>query len=482
MAQFKSQAQVAPPTMLSDSVASKLRAKIRAMPPEELQSEDGQLDQRRFKEHEAAREKWAAEHGKALRKTKLKLRVQSTLSRIAQDTSAVKETGEQTKANTDELLQRALGKIPEKRPDQTNAERKRELDQALANVPAWRAERKQMVALERQGAKEAAAEAKALKEAAVAGMPGAQGRKQKRTVPKASAGAAAEEASEALCETRRRIIERSGRQIAEITHIFREGKCPAGFKCGDEFGVRQLVGVFTEDELSSFEKQVDEMVAHDERWQANTLDISPPGATGDKKKRTKLFFPQYTYGPKQTPKRGDCAEVPLPPGQVCRQCRGAQTLITEQCNDIPDWIYHAERPCLASILVELGILENGWANSAILNMYHKRGGKLLGHFDSPHLFARPIIAVSRFSAKSLSFGVGGQGMQPQERHYTVDMPQGAVTIMYGFAANQINHAVKPVREKVASLLLRRMHPSLLGDKWVAKNTVQVNQASTPVGA
>ena len=46
--------------------------------------------------------------------------------------ASIRKTGEQTKANTDELLQRAQGKLPEKRPDQTAAERKRELDQALA--------------------------------------------------------------------------------------------------------------------------------------------------------------------------------------------------------------------------------------------------------------------------------------------------------------------------------------------------------------
>eukprot|EP00959_Pyramimonas_sp_CCMP1952_P174132 3638666-Pyramimonas_sp.AAC.1 len=55
------------------------------------------------------------------------------------------------------------------------------------------------------------------------------------------------------------------------------------------------------------------------------------------------------------------------------------------------------------------------------------------------------------------------------------MPRGAVTIMYGFAANHINHAVLPVRHRAASLLLRRMHPSLLGKEWCAKNTVVVNQ-------
>ena len=56
--------------------------------------------------------------------------------------------------NTDELLQRARGKIPEKRPDQTPAERVRELDLALASVPALRAERKQMAMLGRQQAAE----------------------------------------------------------------------------------------------------------------------------------------------------------------------------------------------------------------------------------------------------------------------------------------------------------------------------------------
>ena len=66
-----------------------------------------------------------------------------------------------------------------------------------------------------------------------------------------------------------------------------------------------------------------------------------------------------------------------------------------------------------------------------------------------------------------------------EHHYTVDMPRGAVTIMEGFAANQKNHGVKSVRGKVASLLLRRMHPELLAKKWVANNTAQVTQAPSP---
>ena len=169
---------------------------------------------------------------------------------------------------------------------------------------------------------------------------------------------------------------------------------------------------------------------------------------------------------------------PLPPGKVCKHCRGAQSLVTEECNSIPDWIYQPDRPCLASILVELGVLEDGWANSAILNVYNKHGGKLLAHFDSPHLFERPIIGISLFSAKSLSFGLKGLGMQPQEHHYTVHMPRGVVTIMEGCAANQINHGVLPVAEKAATLLLCRMHPSLLSEEWVASNTMLLRSAPT----
>ena len=56
-----------------------------------------------------------------------------------------------------------------------------------------------------------------------------------------------------------------------------------------------------------------DMVAHDERWLSNTLDVSPPGATGDQKARTKYFFPKYTYGERKTLKRGDSVAAPHAP-------------------------------------------------------------------------------------------------------------------------------------------------------------------------
>ena len=67
---------------------------------------------------------------------------------IRKQLDSIKAIGEATKDTTDELLTRAQGKIPQKRADQTAAERKCEIDAALANVPAMRAERKQMAALE----------------------------------------------------------------------------------------------------------------------------------------------------------------------------------------------------------------------------------------------------------------------------------------------------------------------------------------------
>ena len=280
---------------------------------------------------------------------------------------------------------------------------------------------------------------------------------------------------EAMCDKLERLIERNGRKITEVIYVFKEGKCPKGCNPGDEFGVKQFVGIFTEDELRGFERSVDEMLEHDEWWLENTLDVSPKEAIGAKKQRrerTKHFFPQYTYGGGHTPQLGDCGPTPLQPLQKCTKCGGAQAIVTEKCNDIPDWIYHPEQPCLAKTLIELGIIDDAWANSAILNTYHKRGGKLGAHTDSCHLFERPIVGLSLFGAKSLSFGLVGQGMKAAEHHYTVEQQRGMVTIVYGYAANKINHGVRWVRHKACTLLLRRVFPILLSPEWKEKNTMR----------
>ena len=56
------------------------------------------------------------------------------------------------------------------------------------------------------------------------------------------------------------------------------------------------------------------------------------------------------------------------------------------------------------------------------------------------------------------------------------MPRGSVTIMEGYAADRFNHGVRPVCGKVASLLIRRMHPQLLAGDWKASNTILCRSA------
>ena len=110
---------------------SKLRAKVDPSHPNYmgeawLSTPDGQAALRRTAAYDPGR----ATPGRSTVAAKLAIRKQL---------DSIKATGEATKANTDELLQRAHGKIPQKRSDQTAAERKRELDATPASVPALRA-------------------------------------------------------------------------------------------------------------------------------------------------------------------------------------------------------------------------------------------------------------------------------------------------------------------------------------------------------
>ena len=102
---------------------------------------------------------------------------------------SIQATAETTKANTEELIQRAQGKIPERPPNQSAAERKREIDQVLKSVPALRTERKQMADLERQEAKD---EKLAAQQQKSAGKRRRTTTSQNRTVVQTAATTAAE--------------------------------------------------------------------------------------------------------------------------------------------------------------------------------------------------------------------------------------------------------------------------------------------------
>ena len=96
----------------------------------------------------------------------------------------------------------------------------------------------------------------------------------------------------AMSEPRQQEVQRKDRTFTQITHVFREGRCPAGFNPGDEFGAKQYVNIFTEEELRSFENRVDDMIADDEPWLANTLDVSPPDAIGAMLPSLRRAYPQ----------------------------------------------------------------------------------------------------------------------------------------------------------------------------------------------
>ena len=147
--------QVPAATQDSKHTISKLRAKVdpehaNVMGEAWLASPDGQDALRRIAAYNPGR----ATPGRNTLAARIAVRTQL---------ASIKATAEETRDNTAQLLQRAQGKIPEKRPEQSAAERKREIDETLKSVPALRAERKQMAALERQGAKDAKLKERATK-------------------------------------------------------------------------------------------------------------------------------------------------------------------------------------------------------------------------------------------------------------------------------------------------------------------------------
>ena len=75
----------------------------------------------------------------------------------------------------------------------------------------------------------------------------------------------------------------------------------------------------------------------------------------------------------------------------------------------------------------------------VFNCYGK-AGSIAVHQDSKDLFERPIVSLRLFDSSVLSFGAYGVGMI--DREYKVPLPRGVVTLMEGFAADNISHCIK----------------------------------------
>ncbi|XP_066517760.1 RNA demethylase ALKBH5 [Hoplias malabaricus] len=191
--------------------------------------------------------------------------------------------------------------------------------------------------------------------------------------------------------------------------------------------------VFTSEECACIEAKIDEVVARAERglYREHTVDRAPL--------RNKYFFGEgYTYG-SQLERRG--------PGQERLYCKG-------EVDDIPSWV----NELVIGRLVARGLIPEGFVDSAVINDYQP-GGCIVSHVDPIHIFERPIVSVSFFSDSALCFGCKFRfrPIRVSEPVLCVPVRRGSVTVLSGYAADDITHCIRPqdIKERRAVIILRK---------------------------
>ncbi|XP_076004078.1 RNA demethylase ALKBH5 [Genypterus blacodes] len=191
--------------------------------------------------------------------------------------------------------------------------------------------------------------------------------------------------------------------------------------------------VFSPEDCAHIEEKIDEVVAKGEAglYREHTVDRAPL--------RNKYFFGEgYTYGA-QLEKRG--------PGQERLYRKG-------EVDDIPGWVHEL----VIKRLVSGGVIPEGFVNSAVINDYQP-GGCIVSHVDPLHIFARPIVSVSFFSDSALCFGCRFQfkPIRVSEPVFTLPVKRGSVTVLSGYAADEITHCIRPqdIKERRAVIILRK---------------------------
>ncbi|KAJ1072151.1 hypothetical protein K5549_015886, partial [Capra hircus] len=159
-------------------------------------------------------------------------------------------------------------------------------------------------------------------------------------------------------------------------------------------GIRQM-RLFSQDECAKIEARIDEVVSRAEKglYNEHTVDRAPL--------RNKYFFGEgYTYGA-QLQKRGPGQERLYPPGDV---------------DEIPEWVHQL-------------------------------------------IFERPIVSVSFFSDSALCFGCKFQFKPIRVSEPVLSLPvrRGSVTVLSGYAADEITHCIRPqdIKERRAVIILRK---------------------------
>ncbi|XP_030636411.1 RNA demethylase ALKBH5 [Chanos chanos] len=200
-------------------------------------------------------------------------------------------------------------------------------------------------------------------------------------------------------------------------------------------GITQ-VSIFTPEECARIEEKIDEVVARGDKglYREHTVDRAPL--------RNKYFFGEgYTYG-SQLEKRG--------PGQERLYSKG-------EVDEIPDWVHEL----VIDRLVSRGVIPEGFVNSAVINDYQP-GGCIVSHVDPIHIFERPIVSVSFFSDSALCFGCKFQFKPIRVSEPVLYLPvrRGSVTVLNGYAADDITHCIRPqdIKERRAVIILRKTRP------------------------
>ncbi|EPY87771.1 RNA demethylase ALKBH5 [Camelus ferus] len=197
-------------------------------------------------------------------------------------------------------------------------------------------------------------------------------------------------------------------------------------------GIRQM-RLFSQEECAKIEARIDEVVSRAEKglYNEHTVDRAPL--------RNKYFFGEgYTYGA-QLQKRGPGQERLYPPGDV---------------DEIPEWVHQL----VIQKLVEHRVIPEGFVNSAVINDYQP-GGCIVSHVDPIHIFERPIVSVSFFSDSALCFGCKFQFKPIRVSEPVLSLPvrRGSVTVLSGYAADEITHCIRPqdIKERRAVIILRK---------------------------
>ncbi|XP_024914288.1 RNA demethylase ALKBH5 isoform X2 [Cynoglossus semilaevis] len=195
-------------------------------------------------------------------------------------------------------------------------------------------------------------------------------------------------------------------------------------------------GLFTAEDCALIEEKIDEVVAKAEAglYREHTVDRAPL--------RNKYFFGEgYTYG-SQLEKRG--------PGQERLYRKG-------EVDEIPGWVDEL----VIKRLVSEGVIPEGFVNSAVINDYQP-GGCIVSHVDPLHIFARPIVSVSFFSDSALCFGCRFQfkPIRVSEPVFVLPVRRGSVTVLSGYAADDITHCIRPqdIKQRRAVIILRKTRP------------------------